>query len=168
MDGELDGLRDILKMDIEFNLPSDMLKKVDLASMQHGLEVRLPFLDSGLVEFALSLPPDFLIKRGVRKRILRETFKEDLPLEILTRGKKGFLLPIRKWMKSGRMREELLELAKVRSPLNGSAIERFLNEHRSGLVDHSSLLWACYVFLKWSRSNGRTKTSPAELELIGP
>jgi asparagine synthase (glutamine-hydrolysing) len=165
-DSELDGLRNILRMDIEFNLPGDMLKKVDLASMQHGLEVRLPFLDSGLVEFALSLPPEFLIKRGVRKRILREAFRDDLPPEILTRGKKGFLLPIRKWMKSGRMREELLELAKKLSALDGSTIERFSSEHRSGLVDHSQLLWACYVFLKWSMSEGRTQPSSQGLAAI--
>jgi asparagine synthase (glutamine-hydrolysing) len=150
LEAELNDLRDILRMDIEFNLPGDMLKKVDLASMQHGLEVRLPFLDSGLVEFALQLPSEFLIKGGVRKRILREAFKDDLPPEILTRGKKGFLLPIRKWMKSGLIREELLALARQQSILDRTAIERFLAEHGSGLVDHSQLLWACYVFLKWS------------------
>ena len=148
-DLNIETLRDLLVTDIRFNLPADMLKKVDLASMQHGLEVRLPFLDSGLVEFALGLPASFLIFGGVRKHILRETFRDDLPPEILTRGKKGFLLPIRKWMKGGRMRDELLDIAAGQSVLEPRAIEKFANEHRSMRADHSQLLWECYVFLKW-------------------
>lgn len=147
---ELRSLQDILRIDISFNLPGDMLKKVDLASMQHGLEVRLPFLDSGLVDFALRLPSEFLISKGVRKHILRETFKEDLPADILTRGKKGFLLPIRQWMKSGRMRDELLDLAQGQNELDTRAVRTLADEHRAGKVDHSPLLWACYVYLKWS------------------
>lgn len=158
--GGLRNLQDILRMDIEFNLPGDMLKKVDLASMQHSLEVRLPFLDSGLVEFALNLPSEFLIRRGVRKYILREAFKDDLPSDILTRGKKGFLLPIRKWMRSGRMREELLELARGQTMLNWRSIETLADEHRFGAVDHSMLLWATYVFLKWdAKYTARMTTS---------
>ena len=122
--------------------------------MQHGLEVRLPFLDSKLVEFALGLPGNFLIDRGVRKRILREAFRDDLPAEILARRKKGFLLPIRKWMKRGRMRDELLDIARSQTILDVTAIDRFVEEHRVGSVDHSQLLWECYVFLKWkARSN---------------
>ncbi|BBO04181.1 MULTISPECIES: asparagine synthase (glutamine-hydrolyzing) [Bradyrhizobium] len=165
---DLRDLHDILRTDIEFNLPGDMLKKVDLASMQHSLEVRLPFLDSGLVEFALSLPSEFLIKRGVRKYILREAFKDDLPTDILTRGKKGFLLPIRKWMKSGKMREELLELARRQTVLDWRSIQSFADEHRSGIVDHSPLLWASYVLLKWDLKHGaRMTTSQSPESILG-
>ncbi|MBK5957165.1 asparagine synthase (glutamine-hydrolyzing) [Rhodoplanes elegans] len=146
---DLATLRDILMMDIRFNLSADMLKKVDLASMQHSLEVRLPFLDSELVAFALGLPETFLISRGTRKHILREAFREQLPEDILGRGKKGFLLPIRKWMKSGRMRDELLDLAHGQSFLDPAAVEQFAGEHRAGRTDQSQLLWACYVLLKW-------------------
>jgi len=145
----LESLRDILMTDIRFNLSADMLKKVDLASMQHGLEVRLPFLDSQLVEFALDLPEEFLISGGIRKFILREAFRDKLPADILTRGKKGFLLPIRKWMKAGKMRDELLDLARTQTFLDAGAIQEFADEHRAGLTDQSQLLWACYVLLKW-------------------
>jgi asparagine synthase (glutamine-hydrolysing) len=165
VDLNLNTLRDILVTDICFNLPADMLKKVDLASMQHGLEVRLPFLDSGLVEFALGLPEEFLIARAVRKHILREAFRADLPPEILTRRKKGFLLPLRKWMKDGRMRDELLDLAARQSVLNPRAIENFASQHRAMQADHSQLLWACYVFLKWI---GRRSAKVSNLALAGP
>jgi asparagine synthase (glutamine-hydrolysing) len=162
LDGlELRTLRDILVTDIRFNLPADMLKKVDLASMQHGLEVRLPFLDSALVEYALNLPEEFLISGAVRKHILREAFRDQLPGEILTRGKKGFLLPIREWMRKGRMRNELVDLARGQTILDSGAIDGFVREHGSGSVDHSQLLWACYVFLKWKARQGSiNRTSP--------
>ncbi len=82
-------LRDIQEADITFNLPNDMLRKVDIAAMMFGIEGRLPYLDSGLVAFALSLPESFLIKGGVRKRILRDAFAADLPPEILTPPQDG-------------------------------------------------------------------------------
>jgi asparagine synthase (glutamine-hydrolysing) len=146
-------------LDIRFNLPADMLKKVDLASMQQSLEVRLPFLDSELVAFALSLPGAFLISGSTRKYILREAFRDQLPEDILGRGKKGFLLPIRKWMKSGRMRDELLDLARGQSFIDPAAVEQFAGEHRAGRADRSQLLWACYVLLKW---RGRRASSPVD------
>jgi asparagine synthase (glutamine-hydrolysing) len=145
------SLRDLLVTDIDFNLSADMLKKVDLASMQHGLEVRLPYLDSSLVEFTLNLPPNYLIANGRRKHLLREAFRDLLPPEILERRKQGFLLPIRQWMRYGRMRDELLDLSAAQNVLNPSAIKQFADTHRAGIEDLSSLLWSCYVYLKWQR-----------------
>lgn len=145
------SLRDLLVTDIEFNLPADMLKKVDLASMQHSLEVRLPYLDSGLVEFVLNLPAGYLIANGRRKHLLREAFRDLLPPEILGRRKQGFLLPIRKWMRYGRMRDELLELSAAQSVLDVGAIRHFADRHQAGAEDLSPLLWSCYVYLKWQR-----------------
>lgn len=142
-------LRDVLIADIRFNLPNDMLKKVDLASMQHGLEVRLPYLDSGLAEFALALPEHFLLAGKQRKRILREAFKDHLPLEILTRRKQGFLLPLRKWFRTGAIREEFRSLVQEQGLLDRGALNRLAEEHERGMRDHSVFLWACYVFLKW-------------------
>lgn len=145
----LDTLSDLLALDIHFNLPNDMLKKVDLASMQYGVEVRLPYLDRQLAEFALSLPENLLINRGERKSVLRAAFRDLLPEAILSRRKQGFLLPIRQWLRKGRMRDELLELARRRSELDYASILRFSREHEIGAFDHSVLLWSCYVYLKW-------------------
>ena len=145
----LHSLSDLLAWDIRYNLPNDMLKKIDLASMQHSIEVRAPFLDRGLVEFALSLPEDFLIHGRERKHILRESFRDLLPDPILTRRKQGFLMPIRRWFKTGILRQQLADLLHTHCPLDKNAINRFLNEHCAGTHDHSALLWSCYVFLKW-------------------
>jgi asparagine synthase (glutamine-hydrolysing) len=161
------SLQDLLVTDIEFNLPADMLKKVDLASMQHGLEVRLPYLDSGLVEFALSLPAPFLVANGRRKHILREAFRELLPDAILTRRKQGFLLPIRKWMKGGHIREELLALSAGQTTLDSKAIERLADRHRDGKEDLSALLWYCYVYFKWIARRGGGLPTDSGSETFG-
>lgn len=150
-DRPMRSLRDLLVTDIEFNLPADMLKKVDLASMQHSLEVRLPYLDSGLVEFVLNLPASYLIANGRRKHLLREAFADLIPPEIVGRRKQGFLLPIRKWMRYGRIRDELLELSAAQSVLDRGAIRHFADCHQAGAEDLSALLWSCYVYLKWQR-----------------
>ena len=135
--------------DIEFNLPNDMLKKVDYASMFHSLEVRLPYLDRSLVRSVLALPDAFKIKGTLRKRILRDAFRELLPPEVLTRGKQGFLLPLRSWFKSGKLRDDLTDLVAEQTQFDRAVIEALLAEHRIGAKDNSVFLWALYMYLMW-------------------
>lgn len=148
-DSEFKTLQDILLTDIQFNLPNDMLKKVDLASMQHSLEVRLPYLDSQLVKFALGLPEKFSLNKGQRKHILRAAFRNEMPAEILSRRKQGFLLPIRKWFRDGRIKDEFAALIDQQDMIDKSALNRYLQDHAAGKNDYSVLLWTTYVFLKW-------------------
>jgi asparagine synthase (glutamine-hydrolysing) len=143
------SLRDVQVLDVAFNLPNDMLKKVDHAAMFHGLEVRLPFLDSKLVHWALGLPDEYRLNGHIRKRILRDAFAGVLPEMVLTRGKMGFLLPIRRWFRAGRLRDELDAMLSSQSVLNKKAGQAVLNEHAAGRADHSVLLWSMYVYLWW-------------------
>jgi asparagine synthase (glutamine-hydrolysing) len=85
----------VLLADVASTLPNDMLHKVDLTSMAHALEVRTPFLDKRVVEFAFSLPAEAKMHRGSGKHILRETFGHLLPTTVMTRSKKGFEVPLR-------------------------------------------------------------------------
>jgi len=148
------SLRDIQSMDVSFNLPNDMLKKVDYAAMVHGLEVRLPFLDSQLVHWALALPDSYRLSGGVRKRILRDAFADILPPQVMTRGKMGFLLPIRRWFRSGRLRAELEALLDAQYRFHRARAHELLAEHTSGRVDNSVLLWSLYVYLRWQKRLG--------------
>lgn len=143
-------LRGLQEVDLEFNLPNDMLKKVDYAAMFHSLEVRLPFLDSELVQWVLQLPDSFRINSGVRKRILRDAFAPDLPKQILTRRKMGFLLPIRRWFQSGRLRDQFEELVGQQTRFDRKTIAALLKRHETGAADNSVLLWALFVYLRWS------------------
>jgi asparagine synthase (glutamine-hydrolysing) len=77
-------------------LPNDMLTKVDSMSMANSLEVRVPFLDHEIVDFAMNLPDSFKINEHSQKRILQDTFRNDLPDELYNRSKKGFEVPLLK------------------------------------------------------------------------
>src|SRR5205085_10611827 len=79
-------------------LPNDLLTKVDRCSMMHGLEVRSPFMDHELVQFAAGLTTDQLLKGGP-KRMLREAFAKDLPDFVFKRKKMGFAVPIGEWFR---------------------------------------------------------------------
>lgn len=149
-EGSMDTLAELLALDMRFNLPNDMLKKVDLASMQHGLEVRLPYLDSRLVSFALSLPEDLLLRGRTRKHVLKYAFRRHLPNEIFTRRKQGFLLPVRRWFSTGQLGSNLLDLSHASNALDRRQIGRLLREHQEGRFDHSVALWSCYAYLKWA------------------
>ena len=90
----------VLLTDVQLVLENDMLVKVDRMSMSQSLEVRVPFLDHKIVDFAFSLPANFKIEKGNRKKILKDAFKDKLPAELYNRGKKGFEVPLLKWFKT--------------------------------------------------------------------
>lgn len=95
-----DNLQNFLMTDQQFVLPNDMLKKVDMMSMKHALEVRTPFLDRDLVDFVNGLPDEYKYLNGVGKRILRDAFRDVLPDEVFSRAKKGFEIPLQDWIQS--------------------------------------------------------------------
>ena len=95
-----ENLNDILYLDMNLVLPNDMLAKVDMMSMANGLEVRIPFLDYELVNFVFSLPSDYKIKNGIRKRVVKDAFRDFLPKKLYHRPKKGFEVPLLKWFRN--------------------------------------------------------------------
>jgi asparagine synthase (glutamine-hydrolysing) len=96
---EMYSMNDILRTDMDVVLQNDMLTKVDLMSMANGLEVRTPFLDVDLVNFCFSLPSDYKINSSMRKRIVKDAFRDMLPPQLYTRPKKGFEVPLLKWFR---------------------------------------------------------------------
>jgi asparagine synthase (glutamine-hydrolysing) len=91
---------EILYSDMHMVLQNDMLTKVDLMSMANSLEVRVPFLDYKVVDFAFSLPAKYKIEGNIRKKILQDAFRKDLPEEIYHRPKHGFEVPLLKWFRN--------------------------------------------------------------------
>jgi asparagine synthase (glutamine-hydrolysing) len=86
--------------DIHYYLKDDLLTKVDRASMQFSLETRTPFLDYRLVEFALNLPYEFKVQKGISKYILKEVLYDFIPASYFDRPKWGFSIPMDKWLKT--------------------------------------------------------------------
>ncbi|MCB9032283.1 MAG: asparagine synthase (glutamine-hydrolyzing) [Chitinophagales bacterium] len=86
--------------DLQFYLKDDLLVKMDRASMQHALEVRVPLLDNRMINFAYQLPESFKISNGIQKYILKEVLYDFVPKQIFDRPKQGFAIPLIKWLKN--------------------------------------------------------------------
>ncbi len=93
-------INDVLFSDMRMVLTNDMLRKVDAMSMANSLEVRTPFLDHRLVNFAFSLPVPFKINQDMKKKILQDSFRNELPEEIYKRPKHGFEVPLLSWFRN--------------------------------------------------------------------
>jgi asparagine synthase (glutamine-hydrolysing) len=136
-----DGSSDIertLEFYTNFYLQDDILAKVDRAAMLCSLESRAVFLDNDLVDFCRRLPTRFKYRNGQRKYLLRRALQGILPARIVSRPKKGFGIPLAKWLHSVPAKPPL-------SPLPGVRLDRIANawnEHRSGRADHRLLLWS--------------------------
>jgi asparagine synthase (glutamine-hydrolysing) len=133
-------------------LPDDLLTKVDRCSMMHSLEVRSPFMDHELVQFAAGLTTDQLLKGGP-KRMLREAFAADLPAWVFKRKKMGFAVPIGEWFR-GELRPMLHDSlfaadSFASENFNKTVVERLVDEHEQQRVDHSQRLYALVMLELW-------------------
>ncbi|MCB9189707.1 MAG: asparagine synthase (glutamine-hydrolyzing) [Flavobacteriales bacterium] len=149
------SFNDYLERDFKMVLEGDMLRKVDAMSMANSLEVRTPFLDVNLVDYVFSLPAEYKIQGGVRKKILREAFQEELPEQIFNRGKKGFEVPLKQWFEN-ELRSKLSEWVFNRDMIKAqeifdweqlSGIEQKLHSDNSG--DSIYNVWAMLSFQIW-------------------
>lgn len=166
------GLDRYLAMDVLNYLPSDMLCKVDVASMRSSVEARLPLLDHELVEVAFSLPPGVKRRGASGKRVLRAALEGLVPAPLLRARKQGFNVPLAAWM-AGPLRPALAERLR---PGGSPAMElmdcqfaaTLLDEHGSGAADHAYKLWTLLMFCLWYEQVPddlrpmRTSASPLE------
>ncbi len=142
----------IMAVDTYHGLPNQMLQKVDLASMYNSLEVRVPFLDTAVVEYALGLPTKYKITAQNRKRILKHAFEDVLPSEILSRSKQGFDMPIGSWFKNELADDFRSVVAEsTATQIDTGAVLDIHEQHMSGQRDHEWFLWNVYVFAHWHR-----------------
>jgi asparagine synthase (glutamine-hydrolysing) len=146
---ERDALGDVLAVDTRYSLPNQMLRKVDLASMYNSLEVRVPFLDTGVVEYAMSLPTSHKMTARGRKRALKRAFDDVLPESILTRSKQGFDMPIGEWFR-GPLATEFEDRTRGLDThlVDARAVGEIHDAHRGG-EEHGKFLWTVYVFGVW-------------------
>ena len=150
-----DDFNSVLKTDLDLVLASDMLVKVDLMSMANSVEVRCPFLDHHVVEFAFSLPSEYKINKTGRKMILKDAFRNILPAEIYNRGKRGFEIPMLKWFREELhtyIFDDLLndEFVKAQGIFNTDYIgcmKKQLYSNAPGTIVEQ--LWVLIVFQHW-------------------
>jgi asparagine synthase (glutamine-hydrolysing) len=145
-----DALGLIQYLDLKTYLVGDINTKVDRASMAHSLEVREPLMDHPLVEWLASLPSSFKVRGSESKRLLKKAMEPHLPHEVLYRRKMGFAVPLVRWFRGplrGRVREALLgsRLAQT-GYFNARSLEQLIEQHDSGMRDHSGPIWALLMF----------------------
>jgi asparagine synthase (glutamine-hydrolysing) len=141
------------EIDRHISLEGDMLVKVDRTSMLNSLECRAPFLNKSLWEFANSLPEDYLLKGYSKKHILKEAFKDQFPEGFLEKSKKGFVVPVGDWLRSG-LKKELesyieSNFLEKQNLFNIAYIQQLVNNHLTGKEDNSYKVWTYYTFQKW-------------------
>lgn len=150
-----DDFNGVLYQDVQQVLVGDMLTKVDMNSMNNSLEVRVPFLDHRVVEFAFQIPSSFKIQQGIKKKILQETFRPDLPEDLFKRPKHGFEVPLLKWFRgelASEIKENYLNKDFIESQgiLNWTEIEELLKKlNSSNPEDSAATTWALIVFQHW-------------------
>jgi asparagine synthase (glutamine-hydrolysing) len=150
-----DAVDAMLAADVALYLPTDLLVKMDIASMSNSLEARSPFLDKTLTEFVARLPSSYKLRGRTSKYLLKRSLKEWLPAEILHRRKRGFAVPIAGWL-----RTDLRDFARdhllaprfaARGLFRAEEVASILRQHQSGAADYSHHLWILLMFDLWAR-----------------
>jgi asparagine synthase (glutamine-hydrolysing) len=145
----------LMAADMVTYLPDDLLVKADIASMACSLEVRAPFLDHELVEFAATLPSSLKFRNGTGKYLLKQYLRSKLPRSIVDRKKTGFGLPLREWFR-GKLRSYVEDILLSRSALahqyfRKGSVEKLIQAHASGWYDNSYKIYSLLALELWHR-----------------
>jgi asparagine synthase (glutamine-hydrolysing) len=158
----------LLDVDTQSYLPGDLLVKADISSMAHSLELRSPFLDHRMMEFAAGLPSRLKLRGSETKYILKRAMEPWLPRAILQRPKMGFEVPLAEWFRTD-LRELpatvlLDETARSRGMFRVEEVQRLISEHVQHSANHASKLWALLQLELWMRTYiDRVPTGPITL-----
>lgn len=170
----LDELGGFQMLELRSSLPDELLMFGDKLSMAHSLEVRVPYLDRTVVEFAQRLGAGFMIRNGERKWIHRRVCRRHLPAPILKRKKRGFAVNVVDgWFHSsieGRLPEMLRdEQSLMYRLLDPAVVGALLEQHRRGRADHHKLLFSLAILEQWLRGTASLsdKTVGIRLDTVG-
>ena len=147
-----DPLDRMLYVDTNVWLPDDLLMKADKMTMATSVELRVPFLDHLLVEYAAALPTEFKIQGNETKYLLKKAMESRLPRDLLYRKKKGFPVPVNRWFreKANGVREVLLDDGSAcRNYFNPAVLDQLITNHSDSTSDLSDLIWPFLVFEFW-------------------
>jgi len=133
-------------------LSGDLLPKTDRVTMAHSLEARAPLLDLEWVEWTARLPRRYKVRGLQTKWLLKAAFADRLPADVRARGKQGFGVPVGPWLRCelrSWARAHLLENRALAEWFRPGPIQRLLDEHDSGRMNHGKRLWALLMFALW-------------------
>jgi len=152
----VDLIERMQSLDTQLYLAEDILTKVDRASMAVSLEVRAPFLDPRVAEYAASLPRNYKLRGRKSKYILKRAVADLVPSFVTRRPKKGFGIPVAEWLKKKLrpLARDLLSPERIRRAgvFDPQYVTRLLDEHEAGVANHRKPLWTLLMFELWHES----------------
>jgi asparagine synthase (glutamine-hydrolysing) len=141
-------------VDTRFTMPDSVLMKVDKMSMAHALEIRVPLLDHHLIELAATIPPRLKFPGFRTRAIYRQALQGVLPPRILARGKQGYSLPLKQWLRH-ELRDYMVQLLQgsevVRAHFDPRGVATLVEEHLARRANHNHTLWALMNLTLWHR-----------------
>lgn len=147
---DLDVVTKMQYIDFNFWLIYDILLKADKMSMANSLEVRVPYLDRKVIEYASKLPSKYKIVGNETKYAFRKVAKEELADKVADKKKLGFPVPIREWLKEDDVYQEVKNMfLESEYFFKSKKIIKLLDDHRAGKRDNSRKIWTIYTFLVW-------------------
>ena len=158
------ALNTVLHDDMKLYLEGDLLLKVDRASMAASLEVRVPFLNRAVVDFATSLPLELKLRRLTGKYILKQAMADRLPRDIVFRKKHGFAMPVAHWLAAEfkELARDLLSADRLRRQglFNAEYVNALLDDHLARRRDNRKPLWTLLMFQLWHTKYLESSTRP--------
>jgi len=157
-------------LEIRSSLPDELLMYADKLSMAHGLEVRVPYLDKEVIDYAQRLPASFKVRYGQRKWLHRRVCEQFLPAEILKRKKRGFAVNVVDQWFDGSLKSKLVsylldDASLMYAYLDPKAVGRLFEDHRSGRCDNHKMLFSLIVLEEWLRIQAAPVHSGAAAEI---
>ncbi len=155
-DGRADELTRTLYMDLKTVVEGGMIAKMGMMSRAAGVETRMPFTSTDMMELAYKIPSKFKLSGTVGKKIIKETFADIIPEDLQKASKKGFGVPLDVWFR-GPLKDDLKkslnrDAIESRGIFNYDYVNKLMEEHFSRRSDNANKLWALYVFEKWADS----------------
>lgn len=152
-------------LDMNLWLPGNILAKGDKMSMAHSLELRVPFLDTGVFKTARTISASKKVTRHATKKIFREAMEGIVPEHVLHRAKLGFPVPLKQWLRGKRGDEcfSVIKSSGISQYICMNYAEKLVKEHQSGKLDHARKIWTLYVLAKWHIMYMETTVSPQSI-----
>jgi asparagine synthase (glutamine-hydrolysing) len=152
-----DDISRMQDVDLQTYLPDDILTKVDRVSMLNSLESRVPLLDHKFVELSFLIPSEFKMKGNNKKFILKETFKQQLPEDIISHPKHGFSVPISEWFK-GNSKEFITNILNDKNALiydftDHNYVKTIIKRNDDGLKNQGNKIWSLLFLEEWLQQN---------------
>ncbi len=152
---EIDDSQALFYTDSQIILKDTFFEKVDKSTMANSIEIRIPFLDKKLSEFALSLPSNLKTKNGIQKYLLKKAFEDELPSDILYGPKKGFGVPYGYWLRTSLSDYFIKQISTEKAAyfIDKKEVLKIFNIHKKEKGNYGFLLWKTLILCIWINKN---------------